>query len=210
MPPPQRMGFTAHVAGAFADLLFVIGFVLLASATFIVLDNYVLPPALRQSWFVTDLMPAGLVALYIFAEARFATSPGKWLVTLTVRAADGRPASHRRLLIRCAIKYFPLLILAADFVARSVSAWLHNNYPPSIWEIPPTVRAVATFALYFILVGSLLCLLPARQTLHDLIAGTALFLDSELPRHDDDRPVARGFEIQPAPRASDAPPARHV
>jgi uncharacterized RDD family membrane protein YckC len=213
LPPPPRVGFTAHVGGAFADSLFSFGLLLLASATFIVLETYVLPSAVRQSWLLTQLMPGALVAAYVMTEAVFATSPGKWLVSLTVRAADGRRASRSRLLARCALKYAPLLILAADFVQRSIAAWLRDAELPSIWEPSPVAMAAAKFAYCFVLLGGLLCLLPARQTLHDLIAGTALFLDSDLPHYGDDAPIARGFEVRapspppaPAPVLEDAPP----
>jgi uncharacterized RDD family membrane protein YckC len=183
------MGFTAHVAGAFADVLFVVGLIVLGGAAYTLLAIYV--PPLRVSGNLIDLTTWALLLLYGTTEIFFAAFPGKWLATLTVRAPDGSPAPRGRLAVRLAIKYSPLLFMSADAGMR-----LLDQTPFTL--ALTTFQQLAAIAFYVVVAGSFLSLFPARRTLHDAIAGTALFSESEL--RSTHPPEPHGFEVQPLPR----------
>lgn len=95
--------------------------------------------------------------LVTLSGAFFGATPGKWLLRLHVISADDRPATHRMLLVRWAVKSVGLWGLVVALVVGKSA-----------------VAAVAVILGAVVLLGFLAALGPTRQALHDRLAGTAV------------------------------------
>jgi uncharacterized RDD family membrane protein YckC len=85
---------------------------------------------------------------------------GKRLLHIRIRAADGSPAPTDRLLLRAGIKYSSRVCSLAGLLLGS-----------------SLISSVGTLAGLVVFFGCLLVLGQARQALHDLAAGTAVYPD---------------------------------
>ncbi|MCB0344350.1 MAG: RDD family protein [Bdellovibrionales bacterium] len=135
-----------------------------------------------------NLVNLALFCLYYLCEACLSGSPGKKLVGLSIRSADGTKATFGQLLFRLVIK-FPFL--GASFVMivggglLIVPLSLGIKVPGSIVAAGMTV----TFALFTALLllsavswlGCFLALSSSRRALHDRITNTAVYFGSEEP-----------------------------
>jgi uncharacterized RDD family membrane protein YckC len=150
-------------------------------------------PSMR---FLAEFAVVGLLLFTTVSEIVFATSPGKSIYGLTIAQASGNRASRRRLSLRWAVKYAPLLlVLAAAGIDHFASRFASGIYWSSFSYQWPG-RIIVTLArawAWAVVAGFLLTAHPARRTLHDFLAGTAVFDVARLACHDE--PVARGFEV---------------
>jgi uncharacterized RDD family membrane protein YckC len=97
-------------------------------------------------------------------EALTGATPGRLLAGLRVRAAGGGPAALYQLILRAAARN-------SQAVVAGLGTALAAHYPPLSLACGPAslVCGLVTF------VGCFLVLAPARQALHDLLAGTAVY-----------------------------------
>lgn len=102
--------------------------------------------------------------LYFLLEPLSAATPGKWLLGIRVARADGVAASLAVLLRRYAIKISPVIVAALGIAIG----------------LDEPLQIVAGLLALALVVGYLFALSPARQTLHDKIAATAVFARSHV------------------------------
>jgi hypothetical protein len=195
---PRAVKASTHAAAFVIDVA-VAGVLTIFVAIVYASTESGLPARLR---FVERLVGSilwALVVLVSMTEIFWATSPGKWLASITIRTAAGAPASRRRLALRWAVKYSPLLFISAEAtLPLLVSLFNWGAYPPLIAGILTFAESVAGIAFWSVILGGLLAIFPSHRTLVDWIAGTAVFFNSEL-EHD---AMARGFEVQVASAAN--------
>jgi uncharacterized RDD family membrane protein YckC len=102
-------------------------------------------------------LPLGLL-LVLLAEALFDASPGKWLLGLSVAAADGSPAPTgnrlARWVLKCSALWGTALALAVGSCPIAVAA---------------AVAGLVTLGGFFLAIS------PRAQALHDRVAGTAIY-----------------------------------
>jgi uncharacterized RDD family membrane protein YckC len=194
-PAPRPVGFSAHAAAVFADAMLVyllLGALLACVRASLVLGHSNLPDT------TLELGPWAMYLIYGASEILFAASAGKWLVSITIRRTDSAPASRVRLALRWGIKYAPLLLFAAGAAIRFVGEWFRRQSP--VWVLfAARAEHLGMLAAGVVALGSLLALFPSRRTLHDWVAGTAVFHDMEIAR--DLHLIDRGFEVQNAAAA---------
>ena len=104
-----------------------------------------------------------VTVVYGLLEGFFGRALGKLLLGLRIGGPDGRRASTGRLLGRMLVKQ------SASFLG--VPAMLMASY---------TMNRIAQIAGWVIVLGFLLVLLKRKQALHDLVAGTAVYHNSDL------------------------------
>jgi uncharacterized RDD family membrane protein YckC len=143
-------------------------------------------------------------------DVLFAATPGKWLVALQVRQADGRPASLQRLALRWAVKASPLILLCAAAATRVAHNLLLG---PGAWQDSVRVREAASamvtasqIAFVVLGAGMLATFTGTRRPLHDLVAGTGLYHDAEVFQMP--QIPAGGFTVRPVD--PNAPPHQDV
>jgi uncharacterized RDD family membrane protein YckC len=154
------------------------------------------------------VIPFLFLLLISASEVAFAASPGKWLVGLTIRTPDARRAPRGRLLLRWAIKYSSLALIACSFAVRQIAhrLWAGGYVATAdLFESAASWTAVSASAAFWItFAGCFLAFLPSRRALHDLLAGTAVFQVSQLRIAETGQ---HGFEVSPpAPQPLDAHP----
>ncbi len=163
-----------RIAAYFIDSFFI--FAVYAFSQFVLftpLRNALsLPETLfRNGWYtelytlLTVSLPAWL-AFAGFESSRWQGSPGKKLLGIrTVDAASGERVSFWRALVRIVIKFLPWEV-----------SHLANNLPtPLMYDPNPQLRPLFFLVPVLIVVYLLLVLLtPKRQSLHDLVAKTAV------------------------------------
>jgi len=152
-------------------------------------------------------------ALCTLGEVVFTASPGKWLLGFVIGTASAARAPMWRLLLRWCAKYAPVPLVAAGVAVLESGSLFRATFgvsaSPALWSIARVLGLVAGVWAWCIALGAFLALLPARRTLHDWIAGTAVFQDGRL----EGAPAQsnRGFEVtpvlstEPAPSPSDSP-----
>lgn len=104
-----------------------------------------------------------LVGGYFFVEVILGYTPGKRLLGLVVRAADGSPASYEALLRRWQLK---VGITCAGWLASIFTVQLFSSWWFTALAFLPTLTALG---------GMLAALGAQRQTAYDQAAGTAVF-----------------------------------
>ncbi len=121
-----------------------------------------------------------LVLAYASTEFLGAATPGKAILRLGVRAADGAPAPRSRRLARWALKHGGRLCGLADAVTsivlvRQAAEWLGL----AIFRREPldfvTLRYLGELLALAAVVGFCLALGPARLALYDRLTGTAVY-----------------------------------
>jgi uncharacterized RDD family membrane protein YckC len=150
----------------------------------------------------------GVVLLCTVGDILVEASPGKWIFGLAIRTPTGQPAPLVRLVLRWLLKYAPLLLLGLHgFVAFIGSRFGLWGTPLFTWALL-TCEEAATYWAHAIVAGTLLALLPARRTLHDLLAGTAVYSVPVRRSEVEAATLQRGFEVAPLPiAAADQTPA---
>jgi hypothetical protein len=190
---PRAIPFRAHVGALFADT--IVTFVAAVSVSWLfALGLFLVPRLSRTPQVLVDFSVWILLTLYTLMEVVFAMSPGKWFADTLIRAASGAPALRWRLALRWAIKCSPLLFMDLDAALRLLNWFLGRDYPVFTLANRTLLQQLAGVALYTVMIGCLLAILPSRRTLHDWIAGTAVFHRFEMSAAVER--VERGFEVQ--------------
>jgi RDD family len=198
-PQPRPVDFFAHFAGAFVDGLIVLLLIIVLIATVSAAESYAFPQKVRLPGILADLTAWAPLLLHGASEILSAGSPGKWLAQVTTRRADAAPASRWRLAVRWMLKASPLLAIGAGTAIAEIASLLTPVGPSSMTHMASIERQAFTIShalSWVVVLGTLLALLPSRRTLHDWIAGTAVFYQKDIEgtrRH-----VERGFEVQAA------------
>lgn len=111
-----------------------------------------------------------IVLLYFASEAVWDATPGKRLLGLCLRAADGDELPPAARAVRWAVKNAAALLLLLAVVVSmglpGLGGWL---------------RLLAHATGIAVGAGCFLALTPARQALHDRVAGSAVFRREDLP-----------------------------
>jgi hypothetical protein len=194
---PRPVDFFAHFAGAFVDGLIVVLVLIVLVVMVSMAESYAFPRKVRLPAIIADLTAWALLLLHGMSEIMATASPGKWVASLTTRRADASPAPRWRLAVRWAVKASPLLVIGAGTAIDRIASMMARGNA-SLGEFPSAaiVRAyvIGHVLSWVVVLGTLLALLPPRRTLHDWIAGTAVFYRNELGGAK--RYIERGFEVQ--------------
>lgn len=197
---PRPVDFFAHFAGAFVDGLIVVLILILLMVMVSMAESYAFPRKVRLPEIIAELTAWALLLLHSASEIMAAASPGKWVASITTRRADALPASRWRLAVRWMVKASPLLVIGAGTAIAKISTLLTPSGTLSQLFAAENIfwRAymVSHLLSWVVVTGTLLALLPSRRTLHDWIAGTAVFYQKEIGGAR--RYIERGFEVQAA------------
>jgi hypothetical protein len=196
--PPRPVDFFAHFAGAFVDGLIVVLLLIVLVVAVSAAESYSFPRKVRLPGILAELTAWALLLLHGASEILAAKSPGKWLAELTTRRADAAPASRWRLAVRWIVKASPLLVIGAGTAIADIASLLMPVNPSSLTQIASIERraySISHLLSWGVLLGTLLALLPPRRTLHDWIAGTAVFYQKDI-RGARQQIIERGFEVQ--------------
>ena len=193
---PRPADFFAHFAGAFVDGLIVLLLLIVLAVSVSMAEQYAYPKTVRLPGIIADLTAWALLLLHGVSEVWASASPGKWLAGLTTRRADTAPASQWRLSVRWMVKASPLLVIGAG-TAVSTLLTLGPISPLSAMARTIEVQAytISHVLAWVVVLGTLLALLPGRRTLHDWIAGTAVFYQRDISGTKR-QVIERGFEVQ--------------
>ena len=211
-PPPlphlrRPVGFTAHIAAFLFDALALLA-LLVAGGMIVGLVGAIFPRLRPLPESAAGLFLVGVILLCTVGDIVVDASPGKWIFGLAIRTPTGERAPLGRLILRWLLKYAPLLLLAVragvGFFGDRMGLW---DAPAVVWLKSATEEA-ATCWTCGIVTGTLLALLPTRRTLHDLLAGTAVYSVPVRRSELEAATVQRGFEVAPLPiAAADETPA---
>ena len=188
----DRVGFLPRLGAFLIDL----GIFAAAVHLFMFIDVYVnITTSLNDFGLICLLGGTFLLLGYGLFEIMMAATPGKRIAGLVIGAADGMPAPRKALFKRWAAKQ-----IAVFFACPMALLWTmyspYNNWIRVPDFVMPGIVGLAlidtilTGALLLIVVGGcFLALGPSRQTLHDRLAGTALFRAVDLN-------AARAFSVE--------------
>lgn len=212
---PRPVDFFAHFAGAFVDGLIVLLVLIVLAVSVSMAEQYAFPRRVRLPGIIADLTAWALLLLHGASEVLACASPGKWLAQLTTRRADAAPASRWRLAARWIVKASPLLVIGAGAAVQSIASMLTWGTASPLTAIAAGIERraymISHVLAWVVVLGTLLALFPARRTLHDWIAGTAVFYQREIGGAA--QRVERGFEVQARAPAIDGTvmpdPAKH-
>ncbi len=194
---PRPVSFFAHFAGAFVDALIVVLILILLMVIVSMAESYAFPRNVRLPAVIADLTAWALLLLHGVSEIIASASPGKWVAGVATRRADATPAPRWRLAVRWMVKASPLLVIGAGSAIVEIASLLTPVSPSSITHMASIERqaySISHLLSWVVVLGTLLALLPPRRTLHDWIAGTAVFYQKDM-RGARQR-VERGFEVQ--------------
>jgi len=99
------------------------------------------------------------ILAYFSAELVAAASAGKLAMKFTIKSKQGAPAHPTALLIRYLLKVSPVILTTLALSAPALG-WL---------------RYLSGALTVLLVVGWILALGPRRQTLHDILSGTAVY-----------------------------------
>ncbi len=130
------------------------------------------------------LVVLGAALVWSLSEVAFDASPGKYVLGMRVRSANGDRATLAQRWLRWMLKSSPILVM---IVAQVLDVSRANRVPvPGRWvESAVALCGVACAAVFF---GFCTAGGRRRQALYDMLAGTAVF-DA---RHES--PAVQGFE----------------
>ena len=128
-------------------------------------------------WFMLLVAPPLAGVMYTLCDVFFAATPGRALLRLRIANETGRRATRRQLLIRWAVKYAPLTLLAmwigyfAVHVAVTNGRGLNGMVHVQNFILP----AIGLITLIVGIGGLMALRKPRRQAMHDRLARTAVF-----------------------------------
>jgi hypothetical protein len=204
VPPPRPIAFTEHALAGVLDVVVL----LFATVVFAALaESLPWRNALRAA--LRDFGWVLVFALCTIGDVVFAASPGKWILGFVIGTARAARAPMWRLLLRWCVKYAPVLIAAAGVAVLESGSVIRTTFgisaSPALWSIAQALGLIAGVWAWCIALGAFLALLPTRRTLHDWIAGTAVFQDGRLAG--EPVPPVHGFEVAPVPLPATPEPA---
>lgn len=187
----ERIAFLPRLGAFLLDL----GLFTAAIHLFLFVDVYVnLRTAVNNFGVVSLLGGAFLLIGYGLSELLMAATPGKRLAGLVIAAEDGTPASRRALLKRWAVKQIavffacPMMVLWTLLSPYNYRVILPHYVLPGVVALAVIDTILVSVLLLSVIGGCFLALGPLRQTLHDKLAGTAVF-------RADDVLAARAFSL---------------
>ncbi len=169
--------------------------------------------SLNNFGFVSLFGGSILLIGYGLLEVLLAGTPGKRVCGLIIATEEGRPATAKPLLKRWAVKQCPVF-----FAAPMAACWTilspHNYHFPLPDFVAVGVRILAIIdtvltgsLLLMIFGGCFLALQSGRQTLHDRIAGTAVYPRSQVLATAAFRPVIAIAQSEATPENSAPAPS---
>jgi uncharacterized RDD family membrane protein YckC len=179
----ERVGFLPRLGAFLIDLGIFTAAVHLLLFVDVVLN---LETPLNNIGIVSLLGGSVVVVVYGYLEVLMAGTPGKKLCGLVIGSQDGQRATKRTLLKRWAVKQ-----IAIFFAAPTLFLWsllspfnYHLRLPDYVKEAVLALAIVDTVLTGILLVmalgGCFFALTPARQALHDKLAGTAVYRAAQL------------------------------
>jgi hypothetical protein len=185
--------FSLHVGALVLDGIVLVGVLAVTGLFFGLLREAVRPmPAALDEFACLSVL-----VLFTIGEVAFGASPGKSMLGYVIRTPTGERAPARRLAVRWAVKHAPLVLLVIANGLRLAVPWGASARGSPVSWLATVLETAAGLAVVGLLLGGLLALGPARLTLHDRIAGTAVIDATRLPVDID--PPRRGFEVAPVP-----------
>jgi uncharacterized RDD family membrane protein YckC len=179
----QRVGFLPRLGAFLIDL----GLFAAAVHLFTLVDVLInMRNSVNNFGFVSLLGGALLLIGYGFCEALMGATPGKRIAGLVIAAEGGQPAARKALLKRWAAKQVPVFFAAPTAVCWTLISPYNYHVPlPDFVALGVLVLAVIDTILTGLLLvmvagGCFLALGPSRLTLHDKLAGTAVYRAAEL------------------------------
>jgi uncharacterized RDD family membrane protein YckC len=199
----HRVGFLPRLAAFLIDLgIFTVAVHLFTAVD--VLINLATP--LNYFGIVSLLGGSVLLLGYGFLEVLLAATPGKKLAGLVIASDDGQPATRRTLLKRWAAKHIPvffaapMMLLWAILSPYNYRVILPDYVIPGIFALAVIDTILTGLLLLMVVGGCFLALLPARTTLHDKLAGTAVYPAADLnARHSFEAVVRATAASSPSP-----------
>ncbi len=132
-------------------------------------------------WFFLLLTPPLIVLMYAACDVFFAATPGKALLKLRIASETGRRAGRGQLLARFAVKYAPLIVVAAWIGYFSVHVVISNGLGlNAVASATPFVMIFAGFLTLVVGIGGLMAFQAPRQALHDRLARTAVYRKADV------------------------------
>src|SRR5258706_10479152 len=188
----DRVGFLPRLGAFLLDL------VIFAAAVhlFMLIDVYVnITTSFNNFGLICLLGGAFLLLGYGLFEIIMSATPGKRIAGLAIAADDGLPATKKALFKRWAVKQ-----IAVFFACPMALLWTilspYNNWIrvpdfvlPGILGLAIIDTILTGILLLIVMGGCFLALGPARQSLHDKLAGTAVYRATDLR-------AARAFAIE--------------
>jgi uncharacterized RDD family membrane protein YckC len=195
--PIQRASGGMRLGAAVLDL---IAFAF-ASAVLLVTVGAILAPLPVMRMTVSG--PAVLwsaVTLSTITDIVPGRSPGKFIMGLKITRSNGTPSSRGRLAGRWAVKYGWLMLLALSDV---LGEWAVTNRRSgaasptrvAIYHYSQFANAAGWYLAIPACAGLMGAFLPARRTLHDWLADTAIYSDADVLN--DPQSLERAFEVTP-------------
>ena len=179
----ERVGFLPRLGAFLIDLGIFTAAVHLLLFVDVVLN---LQTPINNIGIISLLGGSVLVVVYGFLEVLMAGTPGKKLCGLVIGAQDGQRATKRTLLKRWAVKQIAIFFAAPTLLLWSLLSPFnyHVRLPDYVQEAVLALAIVDTVLTGILLImalgGCFFALTPARQALHDKLAGTAVYRAAQL------------------------------
>lgn len=128
-------------------------------------------------WFGLLVAPPLAGVMYTLCDVFFAATPGRALLRLRIANETGRRATRRQLVVRWAVKYAPLTLMAAwiGYFAVHVAVTNGRGLNGVVYAQSFIMMAIGLITLVVGIGGLLAFGKPRRQALHDRLARTAVF-----------------------------------
>jgi uncharacterized RDD family membrane protein YckC len=190
----DRVGFLPRLGAFLIDL----GIFAAAIHLFMLIDVYVNLTTSLNDFGLISLLGGGFLLLgYGLFEVIMAATPGKRIARLVIASDDGLPATRKALFKRWAVKQ-----IAVFFACPMACLWTtlspYNNWfrvpdfvIPGILGLAIIDTFLTGILLLIVMGGCFLALGPSRQSLHDKLAGTAVYRTNDLR-------AARAFSLEPS------------
>lgn len=188
----DRVGFLPRLGAFLIDL----GIFAAAIHLFVFVDVYLnLATSLNNFGLITLLGGAFLLLGYGLFDVLMAGTPGKRIAGLIIASDDGLPATRKRLIKRWAVKQIAVFFACPMALLWTLLSPYNYHIPipefiiPGILGLAITDTILTAVLLLIVLGGCFLVLGPSRQSLHDKLAGTAVYRSTDLH-------AARAFSME--------------
>jgi uncharacterized RDD family membrane protein YckC len=174
----ERIAFLPRLGAFLLDL----GLFTAAVHLFLFVDVFINIHTPVNNFGVVSLLGGAFLLIgYGLSEVLMAATPGKRLAGLVIAAEDGSPAPRKALLKRWAVKQIavffacPMMILWTLLSPYNYHVVLPNYVLPGVLALAIVDTILVSVLLLSVIGGCFLALGPLRQTLHDKLAGTAVY-----------------------------------